>query len=84
MILDKTGTLTYGRPALSDELYAPPFTREAVLPVVAAIERYSRHPLAGAIVQAAAEARLPVARRRVDPRGSPASVCTRRWAMSTC
>ena len=38
MILDKTGTLTYGRPALSDELYAPPFTREAVLPVVAAIE----------------------------------------------
>ena len=28
MILDKTGTLTYGRPSLSDELYAPPFTRE--------------------------------------------------------
>ena len=29
MILDKTGTLTYGRPALSDEMYAPPFTRDA-------------------------------------------------------
>jgi P-type E1-E2 ATPase len=53
MILDKTGTLTYGRPALSDELYAPGFTREAVLPVVAAIETYSRHPLASAMVKAA-------------------------------
>ena len=50
MILDKTGTLTYGQPALSEELYAPSFTRDAVLPLVAAIERYSRHPIAGAIV----------------------------------
>jgi len=57
MILDKTGTLTYGRPSLSDEQYAPPFAREAVLPLVAAIEAFSRHPLAGAIVKAAAEAR---------------------------
>ena len=56
MILDKTGTLTYGRPSVSDEMYAPPFTRETVLPVVAALERYSRHPLAGAIVKAAADA----------------------------
>ena len=53
MILDKTGTLTYGRPSLSEELYAPEFTRETVLPAVAAIERYSRHPIAGAIVDAA-------------------------------
>lgn len=60
MILDKTGTLTYGRPILSDELYAPPFSRDVVLPVVAAIERYSRHPLAGAIVEAAADARYPL------------------------
>jgi heavy metal translocating P-type ATPase len=56
MILDKTGTLTYGRPALSDEIYLAPFTRDRVLPAVAAIERYSRHPLAAAIVQAAADA----------------------------
>jgi P-type E1-E2 ATPase len=60
MILDKTGTLTYGRPALSEELYAPPFNREALLPVVAAIERYSRHPIAAAIVDAAAQSRYPV------------------------
>jgi P-type E1-E2 ATPase len=56
MILDKTGTLTYGRPALSEELYAPSFSRETVLPVAAALERYSRHPIAGAIVAAATEA----------------------------
>ncbi len=60
MILDKTGTLTYGRPSVSDELYAPPFLRETVLPMVAAIERYSRHPLASAIVKAAADARFPL------------------------
>jgi heavy metal translocating P-type ATPase len=57
MILDKTGTLTYGRPALSGEEYGPSFTRDAVLPVVAALERHSRHPLAGAIVAAAETAR---------------------------
>jgi heavy metal translocating P-type ATPase len=56
MILDKTGTLTYGRPELSQEHYEPPFTRETLLPVVAAIERYSRHPIARAIVEAAGRA----------------------------
>jgi P-type E1-E2 ATPase len=60
MIFDKTGTLTYGRPVLSDELYAPPYTRETVLPPVAAMEQHSRHPLAAAIVQAAADARYPL------------------------
>ena len=57
MILDKTGTLTYGRPALADELYAEGFDRQTVLSAVAALERHSRHPLALAIVQAAADAR---------------------------
>jgi heavy metal translocating P-type ATPase len=57
MILDKTGTLTYGRPTLSEEHYIPPFARERVLPAAAAVEQYSRHPLAAAIVRAAAEHR---------------------------
>jgi heavy metal translocating P-type ATPase len=60
MILDKTGTLTYGRPALTDEIYAPGFERAALLPVLAALERHSRHPLAAAIVQAAADAAMPL------------------------
>ena len=60
MILDKTGTLTYGRPSVSGEWYARPFAREGVLPIVAAMEQYSRHPLAAAIIRAAADARFPL------------------------
>ena len=84
MILDKTGTLTYGRPSLSDEVYAPPFDREAVLPIVAAIETYSRHPLAGAIVQAATDAGYALTQRRLDPRRSRASACTPRSGARRC
>jgi heavy metal translocating P-type ATPase len=58
VILDKTGTLTYGRPAITEEMYAPPFTRVEVLPLLAALERYSKHPLAEAVVRAAHEAGL--------------------------
>jgi heavy metal translocating P-type ATPase len=57
MIFDKTGTLTYGRPTLVGEDYAAEFTRERVLPLVASLERLSRHPLASAIVRAAEDAR---------------------------
>jgi heavy metal translocating P-type ATPase len=53
MILDKTGTLTFGRPELTGEVYGDGFTRASVLPRVGALERYSRHPLASAIVSAA-------------------------------
>ncbi|HYT67236.1 MAG TPA: heavy metal translocating P-type ATPase [Vicinamibacterales bacterium] len=56
MILDKTGTLTYGRPELTCEIYGCGFSRAAVLPLVAALERYSRHPLAAPIVAAATRA----------------------------
>ena len=46
-------------PTLSDGIYAPPFSRDDVLPVVAAMERHSRHPLAAAILDAAAGTPLP-------------------------
>jgi cation transport ATPase len=42
----RTGTLTYGRPKLTGEIYGKGFLRDRVLPLVAACERYSRHPLA--------------------------------------
>jgi P-type E1-E2 ATPase len=60
IILDKTGTLTYGRPALSGEYYPCGWSQDRVLPLVAALERYSRHPLAGAIVRAAEDAKYPL------------------------
>ncbi|MFT8420432.1 MAG: heavy metal translocating P-type ATPase [Gluconacetobacter sp.] len=53
MIVDKTGTLTLGRPTVSD-LYPAPGSREAeLLDVAYALERDSEHPLARAIVDRA-------------------------------
>ena len=60
-IFDKTGTLTYGRPELTDVLPGKGFTKEEVLAAVASLERYSRHPLAGATITAAGRDGLKLA-----------------------
>ena len=52
-IFDKTGTLTYGEPTLTEQLTASGFSQQEVLRLVASVERYSKHPLAGAILVAA-------------------------------
>lgn len=52
-IFDKTGTLTYGKPELTDVILLSDFKRAEVLQMTASLERYSRHPLANAILQAA-------------------------------
>jgi len=52
-IFDKTGTLTYGRPKLTEQLIAQGFEQKEVLTLVASLERYSKHPLALAILAAA-------------------------------
>ncbi|HEX5132346.1 MAG TPA: heavy metal translocating P-type ATPase [Candidatus Krumholzibacteria bacterium] len=57
-MFDKTGTLTYGKPKLTEVVTAAAHTRGDVLALVAGLERYSRHPLASAIVDAAAAERL--------------------------
>ncbi|HZO56276.1 MAG TPA: heavy metal translocating P-type ATPase [Bryobacteraceae bacterium] len=54
LIFDKTGTLTFGRPSLTEIVSAPAFDRSEVLKLVASLEQYSRHPLAGAVTSAAA------------------------------
>ena len=53
--VDKTGTLTEGRPALTELEVAPGFDRTEVLAKVAAVESRSEHPIARAIVESAAE-----------------------------
>ncbi len=53
VILDKTGTLTYGRPTLTDAVPAPGTDPREALRLAASLERYSRHPLAEAVVAAA-------------------------------
>lgn len=57
-IFDKTGTLTYGEPQLTDQSTNPQFEAEEVLRLVAALERYSKHPLARAILAAAEAQKL--------------------------
>lgn len=44
-ILDKTGTLTYGEPTLTEQLIAPGFDQTEALTLVASLERYSRYLL---------------------------------------
>jgi heavy metal translocating P-type ATPase len=62
IIFDKTGTLTYGEPQLS-EIITPDgngaIPRDRLLSLVAGVERYSKHPLARAVLTAASEAGLP-------------------------
>ena len=57
-IFDKTGTLTYGRPSLTVVECAPGFSETEVLRAAASVERYSKHPLAQAILDAADRASL--------------------------
>ena len=58
--LDKTGTLTEGRPELTDLTVADGFAEDEVLGLVAALETRSEHPIARAIIQAAEIRGLPV------------------------
>ena len=53
--VDKTGTLTEGRPVLTDLEIAEGFSRDPVLAKVAAVESRSEHPIARAIVESATE-----------------------------
>jgi heavy metal translocating P-type ATPase len=53
IILDKTGTLTYGAPSLTDRFTAPAADARGVLQLAASLERYSKHPLAKPLLDAA-------------------------------
>jgi P-type E1-E2 ATPase len=57
-IFDKTGTLTYGQPELTEIIIATEFSKEEILQKAASLERYSRHPLAYAILKAAKKENL--------------------------
>ncbi|MHB1947818.1 MAG: heavy metal translocating P-type ATPase [Gammaproteobacteria bacterium] len=57
-IFDKTGTLTYGRPVLTEILTTNETDSNFILQNAASLERYSKHPLAKAILQAAKKQNL--------------------------
>ncbi|MBB6167782.1 Cu+-exporting ATPase [Chelatococcus composti] len=61
IIVDKTGTLTEGRPAVTAIVPAAGFTEDEALRLAASVERASEHPLALAIVRAAEERGIAMA-----------------------
>ena len=58
LVLDKTGTLTVGKPTVTEIHPSPEWNADALLSLVAAIETPSEHPLAGAVVRSAQEKKL--------------------------
>jgi Cu+-exporting ATPase len=61
VVIDKTGTLTEGKPRVVALVPLPGFEEEQVLRLAASVERNSEHPLAAAIVAAAAERKIELA-----------------------
>jgi len=55
LVVDKTGTLTEGKPSLASVIPVSPFDESTVLRMAASLEQASEHPLASAIVHAARE-----------------------------
>ncbi len=60
IVLDKTGTITEGRPALTAIHPTAPFTEPQLLSLAAGVERLSEHPIAKAIVRAAEDQGLRI------------------------
>jgi Cu+-exporting ATPase len=61
IVLDKTGTLTEGRPVVTDVLLMDEFDEDELLRLAASAERVSEHPLGEAIVRAAEERHIETA-----------------------
>ncbi len=58
VVLDKTGTITQGKPVVTDLISQPGTTREKLLQMAASLEKQSEHPLAAAIVEEAQKENL--------------------------
>ena len=60
VVLDKTGTVTRGKPRLTDCFAADGITEEELLCVAASVEQPSEHPLSRAVTEAAGERHIPL------------------------
>ncbi|MCX8496323.1 MAG: heavy metal translocating P-type ATPase [Akkermansiaceae bacterium] len=60
LVVDKTGTLTEGKPSLTETFPTAPFLADNLLGLAASLEQSSEHPLANAIVRAAKERGIPL------------------------
>jgi heavy metal translocating P-type ATPase len=64
LIVDKTGTLTHGKPVVTEVINLGEWSVDDVLQLAASLERYSKHPLASAIMEAAGNAGLSLLNAR--------------------
>ena len=62
LVVDKTGTLTEGKPRVTEVIATAGFSESELLRLVATLEQSSEHPLAAAVVRAAAERKLALGR----------------------
>ena len=62
IVLDKTGTITAGKPALTDVIAAPEHVENDVLTLIASAEQVSEHPIASAVVAGAKERGLQLSK----------------------
>jgi Cu+-exporting ATPase len=87
LLIDKTGTLTEGRPKLQSVRFVPPWSDVDLLQLTASLERSSEHPLAAAVVEGAERRGLvyiPVEQfRSVTGKGVTGRVAGRRVAIGT-
>jgi Cu+-exporting ATPase len=87
LIIDKTGTLTQGRPGLTAFVTAQGYQQDEVLRLAASVEQASEHPLALAILRAAQARDLPLAPvhdfTAPTGRGASGSVESRRVALGS-
>jgi len=60
LVIDKTGTLTEGKPKVTVVIAAVGMLESEILPFAAGLERFSEHPLAAAIVSAARDLNAPI------------------------
>ncbi len=60
LLIDKTGTLTEGRPTLAEILPAGPMAADGILALAASLDQVSPHVLAVAVVRAAADRHIPL------------------------
>ncbi len=58
IVIDKTGTITKGKPEVTDIKTAGNYSEKNILEIIASLEKYSEHPLAQAIVEKAKEKKI--------------------------
>jgi Cu+-exporting ATPase len=85
LVIDKTGTLTEGRPALGQVRAFAGITEDRALAIAASLEQSSEHPLAAAIVEAARARNVAAERvagfRAVPGKGIEGAIGERRYAL---